>query len=139
MSSLSQLGQQLNGFVDTVERNFRYAVEAMAYDIERESVEIIREMIRTTPSGIVEGKPNRIWTGAMHDNVKSRLAKAGNNYRIEYGWFGFVNPESPGSYVSLQELGGGHVETGMHSFSAVQRRVRDILYDYQKGTYFGYF
>lgn len=139
MSSLSNLGKQLNNYVENVERNYRYAVEAMAVDIERDSVEIIKEVIATTPSGIVEGKPDRIWTRAMYDNVKSRMTKVGNNYQIEYGWFGFVNPDSPGDYVKLQELGGGHVATGMHSFASVRSRVRDVLHDYQRGTYFGYF
>jgi len=139
VSDLSQLGQRLVGFVENVERDHRYAVEAVATDIERESVEIIQEFIKTTASGIVPGKPDRIWSGAVHDHVQARKKRLGNNYTVEYGWFGFNNPWKSGDYVKLQELGGGHVETGMHSFSAVRRRVRDILHDYQKGRYFGYF
>lgn len=139
MSSLSGLGKQLQGFVSNVEMDHRYALEAMATDIERESVEIIQHFIKTTPSGINPSKPDRIMTGAMLDNVKANLSKRGNNYKIEYGWFGFTNSVNPGDYVKAQELGGGIVATGMHSFSAVQRKVRDILHDYQKGKYFGYF
>ena len=135
MSDLGQLGLQLVGFVENVERDFRYAVEAVAVDIERESVEIIRDTIMTTQSGIVPTKPNRYWTGAMYNNAQARMSRAGNSYRIEYGWFGFGSED----YVKLQEEGGRHVEFGMHSFMAVQRKTRDILHDFQKGTYFGYF
>lgn len=135
--SLSDLGKQLQTHVNRVERSYRKAIDKVADDITKDSKEIIRDFIRTTPSGIVPGKKDRIWTGYMLNNADSKKTSSGTNYTIEYGWFGFTNPESPGDYVQLQEEGGKYVATGMHSFAAVQNNVRDILLKYQKGAYFG--
>lgn len=136
MSDLSNLANQLNNFVSGIERSYNSGLDKAATEIERKAKETIQEYIRNTPSGITPGKKDRIWTGAMLDNANARKSRNGNDYTIEYGWFGFVNPQGRGDYVKLQELGGGHVSFGMHSFAAVQQEVQTILHDFKDGKYF---
>lgn len=136
MSDLSNLAGQLNSFVSGVERSYTNGLDKAASDMQRTAKETIQEYIRNTPSGITPGKKDRIWTGAMLDNADARKTRSGNNYNIEYGWFGFTNPQGRGDYVKMQELGGGHVAFGMHSFAAVQQEIQLILENFREGKYF---
>lgn len=131
------LGSQLQRYANGVQSRYHNGVNNLARDITEIAKETIRHYIQTTPSGIVEGKPDRIWTGAMLNNADSKATRNAAGFRIEYGWFGFSNPESNGDYVKLQELGGGYVASGMHSFHAVRTSTRELLDDYRDGKYFG--
>lgn len=130
---MRNLGRRLESHMGEVAQRFNSGVDKLAKDLEKESAEIIKEHVKTTPSGLTPGKDNRIWTGAMHDNAQAKSRKTGSGYDIEYGWFGFKNG---GDYVKDQELGGGDVAFGMHSFSAVLENARDRLHDFQRGKYF---
>lgn len=133
MSDLSQLGANLRNFVENVDNKFHGGIHRVTADMERQAKDTIQEFVRTTPSGLSPGKPDRIWTGAMHDNADARTRKTGDSYTIEYGWFGgFGN----GDYVKDQELGSGDVAFGMHSFHAVRQRMIDLLHDFGEGKYF---
>lgn len=134
---VKRLGLDIQKFVTTCETKFHTGVGKLSEDIRHNAVEAIKHAISTTPSGIVPGKPHRIDTGAMYDNVEARLTNKGKaGADIEYGWFGFTNPENPGDYVKLQELGGEYVDFGMHSFHRVLNDSKLFLDLFAKGDYF---
>lgn len=134
---VKRLGQDIQKFVNNCEAKFYKGVNNLGEDIRFNAVEAIKHTIATTPSGIVPGKPNRIDTGAMHENADAKLTSKGKSgAEIEYGWFGFSNSTNPGDYVKLQELGGGYVDFGMHSFHKVLNDSRVFLDLFAKGDYF---
>lgn len=78
-----------------------------------DGVDNIRRTIETTPSGIKEGKPDRIWTGNMHDKVTSDLTTRKGEVTGRYGWLNLSSEEA--DYIHKQEYGGGHVSFGMNA------------------------
>lgn len=94
-------------------------------------------IISTTPSSIVPGKSNRIYTGAMKDNVSYENMKRAGNGRYDYegsaGWSFFV-----ADYFLVQEYGGvssglrlgDRVITPMHALSKI---YYSMLGDLQNG------
>ena len=56
-------------------------------EVGDQSVEMMRRIIETTPSGIVEGKPDRVWTGLMRDSVSYKIENPARAvYRLVVGW-----------------------------------------------------
>lgn len=54
-----------------------------------ESVDFMRRIIETTPSGIVDGKPDRVWTGKMRDAVSYKIENPKRAvYTLIVGWTG---------------------------------------------------
>lgn len=136
MSSLRNLGQQLNNHMRDVEKRFNQGVDKLAEEIEFDAKDIIRFSVENTPSGLSPGKKDRVVTGAMRDNADAKVERLANGIKIKYGWFGFTNPENPGDYVKAQELGLGKVEFGMHSFHSVLEATRRNLHKFKAGGYF---
>ena len=57
--------------------------------VGEESVNFMRRIIETTPSGIVEGKPDRVWTGHMRDSVSYKIENPKRAvYTLVVGWTG---------------------------------------------------
>lgn len=95
-------------------------------DFAGRGTEDIRRDIETTPSGIVDGKPNRIWTGNMHDKVDSAVTVDTDKvYEVLYGWPDLTQEER--EYIKLQEYGGEYVAFGMHSLWRSLVRNTEIL------------
>jgi len=56
-------------------------------DVGEQSVAFMRRIIETTPSGIVEGKPDRVWTGHMRDEVSYKIENPKRAvYTLVVGW-----------------------------------------------------
>jgi hypothetical protein len=66
-----------------------------------EAVTFMRRIIETTPSGIVEGKPDRVWTGHMRDEVSYEIQNPKRAvYTLVVGW---VNDQE--DYFKWQDTG----------------------------------
>lgn len=81
--------------------NIRAAIEDLS-ESEQGAAEMIFEIVANTPSGIVPGKPDRIWTGRMQTSGDSLVAGSGGHVHFEFGWLG-ADPEG---YIDIQEHGG---------------------------------
>ena len=58
-------------------------------DAGEASVQTMQNVIATTPSALVEGKPNRIWSGKMINSVGYRVLNPSRGmYRLQTGWIG---------------------------------------------------
>lgn len=81
--------------------NIRAALEDLS-ESEQGAAEMIFEIVANTPSGIVPGKPDRIWTGDMQISGDSLVAGSGGHVHFEFGWL----RADPEGYISIQEHGG---------------------------------
>lgn len=78
-------------------------VERILDDLGRQAADRMQQLIATSPSGIVEGKGDRIQTGTMHDAVDSDpVTKVGNYRGVKFGW---TNEQL--DYFLAQEYGTG--------------------------------
>lgn len=119
-----QLG--LTGFLNEVEKQFNRDVMSTARETAEAGAEHVRNAIRTTPSGLVPGKTNRIWSGHMLERVNTQVFKRGDTITIRAGW---QNVRSSESYFKAQDLGLGNVAFGMHSITGAQRLMEKNLKD----------
>ena len=58
-------------------------INRVLQDLESEMVPFMQNIIRTTPSGIVSGKDNRVWSGDMLDALGSEFK---NRVTLNLGW-----------------------------------------------------
>lgn len=105
------------------------AVEQILEDIGEQAAEKMQNLIATTPSGIVPGKPDRILTGTMHDAVGSKPVTKKGNYRgVEFGW-----TEEQIKYFIWQEQGTGSplnivpMHALLQTFLEAREELRDRL------------
>lgn len=81
--------------------NIRAALEDLS-ESEQGAAEMIFEIVANTPSGIIPGKDNRIWTGQMQMSGDSLVADGDGHVHFEFGWL----KADPDGYISIQEHGG---------------------------------
>lgn len=116
----------LRTFLSEVEKD----IDREVMDTARRSAEIgaehIRDAIRTTPSGLVPGKNNRIWTGHMLERVDTQVFKRGDVITVRAGWQNLSRKED---YFKMQDLGLGPVVFGMHAITGAQRLMEKELKD----------
>lgn len=116
----------LNRFLNEVEAQFNRDVMASATEAAETGAEYVRTAIRTTPSGLVPGKNNRIWSGHMLERVDTQVFKRGSTITIRAGW---QNVKASESYFKAQDLGLGNVAFGMHAVTGAQRAMEKNLKD----------
>lgn len=75
-----------------------------------DAVEAMRRTIATTPSALVPGKGNRIWTGQMRDEIYYEMSEDKHSVTVTFGW---LHPDFYEDYHLAQEYGLRHVHTGM--------------------------
>lgn len=77
------------GIVSASGAGGRSVVENVMRQAGEQSVQVMRTVIETTPSGIVKDKPDRVWTGKMRDSVNYQIVNmARGKYRLRVGWTG---------------------------------------------------
>lgn len=65
----------------------RSSVEAIMKTTGQEAADVMQNVIDTTPSGIVAGKPDRNWTGKMRASVAYEIERTARGvYRLRVGW-----------------------------------------------------
>lgn len=84
------------------------AIQDTAQIISEEIPEMVMNTVEHTPSALVPGKDNRVWTGYMRDHQTARVLNArGLSTTIQYGWIngygGFS--DTKGFYIADQEFG----------------------------------
>lgn len=100
------------------------ALEEIMQHVAEDGAEEVRRIIETTPSGIVPGKPDRIWTGQMHEAVGfDPLRVEDRKVTATFGWVGTVE-----EYYLLQEAGVGYVQTPMHAILGAFIKQREELF-----------
>lgn len=94
-------------------------------DVTQDGEDDVRVSILTTPSGIVPGKPDRVWTGNMMDKVTTKVETKGSKVIGEYGWLDINDYEE--DYIRGQEYGSQRVAFGMrslfHSYTVQRERL----------------
>lgn len=109
---------RLNAYLTDFGKRTLEQVEEVFEDAAYEGVDDIRTTIETTRSGIVPGKPNRVWTGNMRDSVSYETETSKTSVKASWGWLNIDEEEA--DYIFLQEYGGERVSFGMkalfHSF-----------------------
>ena len=58
-------------------------INRILQDLESEMVPFMQNIVNTTPSGIVSGKDNRVWSGDMLDALGSEFK---NRITLNLGW-----------------------------------------------------
>lgn len=58
-------------------------INRVLQDLESEMVPFMQNIVNTTPSGIVSGKDNRVWSGDMLDALGSEFK---NRVTLNLGW-----------------------------------------------------
>ena len=68
-----------------------------------DTAKYMREFIESVPSSIVMGKPDRVYSGSMRDDVKSKeyYPTGKNSWAVEAGWVDDLE-----HYYLTQEFGG---------------------------------
>lgn len=75
-------------------------LKAVMEDVIEEAKEDMVNTVETTPSGLVPGKNNRVWTCNMRDTVETKpVTSGGGIVEGKWGWF------SPEAYIRYQEYG----------------------------------
>lgn len=98
--SLGQLAKKLNNFANGAVPTVQKAVQDFNdHDDTGHPHAIIASIVATTPSGIVEDKPNRIWTGHMFKSGDAKVRAFGDSVAIDFGWFDYKE------YIEWQETG----------------------------------
>lgn len=89
-------------------------------DLAEQNVDDQKNVIATTPSGLSPGKPDRIWTGDMHDAV-DRTGVDSNKGRasVRVGWVKTLE-----DYFKFQETGQG---MGRPSIPPMMMRLRGMI------------
>ena len=116
----------LRTFLNEVEQDLNRKVMETAVQAAEVGAEHIRDAIRTTPSGLVPGKNNRIWTGHMLERVDTQVYKRGDSIIARAGWMNLRKSED---YFKMQDLGLGPVTFGMHAITGAQRLMEKELKD----------
>ena len=116
----------LRTFLNQVEKQIDRDIIQIATEAAQEGAEHIREAIRTTPSGLVPGKQNRIWSGHMLERVDTQVFKRGSVITVRAGWQTLKRSED---YFKMQDLGTGPVAFGMHAITGAQRTMEKKLKD----------
>ena len=116
----------LRTFLNEVEKDLNKRIMETALQAAETGAEHIRDAIRTTPSGLVPGKSNRIWSGHMLERVDSQVYKRGDTIVARAGW---QNVRSSEKYFKMQDLGLGPVAFGMHAITGAQRLMEKELKD----------
>lgn len=108
--------RRLNAFLSDFGERTLGQVETLFDEAAQDGAADIRRSVETTPSGIVPGKPDRIWTGNMRDSVKGEVEVRKDSIKASWGWLDVSSADA--EYIFLQEYGGERVATGMHSLWA---------------------
>ena len=79
--------QRTKDFISSYGAGGKPLVVPMLDEVGEESVQFMQNIIMTTPSGIVEGKPDRYWTGRMYRAVSYKIDNPSRAvYRLVVGW-----------------------------------------------------
>lgn len=102
-------------------------IQGILEDAGQQATRLGREVIQTTPSSIVPGKPDRVYTGLMLNSVNYMITHTGRNrYNLYTGWIG----GDPG-YFQLQDVGGtsdwGIEIEGMFMMDRIKQFVRPYV------------
>lgn len=116
----------LRTFLNEVEQDLNRSVMESARQAAETGANHIREAIRTTPSGLVPGKNNRIWSGHMLERVDTQVYKRGGVIVARAGWMNLRKSED---YFKMQDLGLGPVAFGMNAITGAQRLMEKELKD----------
>ena len=102
----------------------------MLNEVGDDAVWFMRRIIETTPSGIVKGKPDRVWTGKMRDSVAYKIENPKRAvYTLVVGWTNVTE-----DYFLWQDTGNPKREgqwkiKGMHMIHQGQIYAREGLRD----------
>ena len=69
--------------LDQQQRAVDTRINRILQDLESEMVPFMQNIVNTTPSGIVSGKDNRVWSGDMLDALGSEFK---NRITLNLGW-----------------------------------------------------
>ena len=69
--------------LDQQQRAVDTRINRILQDLESEMVPFMQNIVNTTPSGIVSGKDNRVWSGDMLDALGSEFK---NRVTLNLGW-----------------------------------------------------
>lgn len=84
-----------------MEPNIRAALRALNSSADSPE-EMIFDIVANTPSGIVPGKDDRVWTGFMQTHGSGRVSGSNGLIVFEFGWL-----DNDGlDYIAVQEFGG---------------------------------
>ena len=114
----------LGKFLNDAEKSFKRDVLREAQESAEVGADLVRYLIRTTPSGLSPGKQNRIWTGHMLERVDTQVFKRGETITIRAGW---QNVSSKEKYFKAQDLGTNGVAFGMHAITSAQKTIEREL------------
>jgi len=103
------------------ERSVKADVQEAALEAAIAGEEMVRHVIATTPSAIVEGKDNRNWTFNMSESADSDVRRNGNTITIRAGWL-----ENKEGYFLIQEHGQGTI-TPMNALMAARTEMLKTL------------
>lgn len=120
-----QLVKGLHQFTVQAKKQLMRDVESAAHDSAIAGESSMRDRIATYPSGLKEGKNNRIWTGDMYDAVRSKVGRKGTRVEVTVGWI-----QDKESYFLTQEKlpPYGTSGEGMHALVHAQERVKSELF-----------
>ena len=97
---------QLSAFLRRVPKlmplNVENALRALA-ESEEGPKQAIFDIVASTPSSIVPGKMDRVWTGNMQESGEGRVKSVGERIHFDFGWFDLSDDEY---YIGVQEEGG---------------------------------
>jgi hypothetical protein len=91
----------------------------MTYVIE-EAAQRMVETVETTPSGLRPGKPDRVWTGHMRDEIRAEPVTSGGG--VVKGVWGWPDAEA---YFNYQETGEA---TGLKSIPPMHALLSSFIW-----------
>lgn len=120
----SNVSRVIQGRIPALGAGGRRVIERILNDVGESAVSLGQKVIATTPSGLVPGKPNRIWTGRMYQAVEYQVTNSRKNiYNLYAGWLG----GDPG-YFEWQDEGGerfGKEIEGMFMMARIKDFIRE--------------
>lgn len=102
LTLISNVKRTIGNAIPALGSGGRRIIEGILDDAGRQATILGREIIETTPSSIVPGKPDRVDTGLMRDSVNYMVTHSGRNrYNLYAGWI-----DGDAGYFELQDVGG---------------------------------